>query len=447
VDRGYAIVETFGVGLVVVRAVSEDLGKLLRRRLRSDWLVDRDGKIALEIADRLLLEFDRDRPSFVVISTLDPLEFIGTFLAAWELELPIFLGNPHWQTQEWERVNELIIAIAPQHRRRIMIPTGGSTGKVKFAMHTIETLNASVWGFREFYRADAINAVCTLPLYHVSGLMQLWRSLLTDGRLVITDRLQLNSVAKQIDLADYFTSLVPTQLTKLLAADTSDLLAKFQTILIGGAPASQELLTTARQAKLPLALTYGMTETASQITSLQPEEFWAGNSSCGRTLPHAHIDLISPIDNSGQIEIKAKSLMLGYFPDEQHDRAFVTDDLATIDRSGYLNILSRASDKIITGGENVFPQEVIQAIVSTELVDDVWVIGIPDRYWGQAVTAIYVAKPQVSIEALTQATIDKISKYKIPKYWLPVDRIPRNAIGKVQINELEKIARDRLDRF
>ena len=194
-------------------------------------------------------------------------------MAGCRLGIPIFLCNPHWGDAEWIQVSKITSQVNPQqHQNTIMIPTGGSSGEIKFAIHTWETLSASVWGFQEFYAVAKINAVCTLPLYHVSGLMQLMRSILTDGKLLVTNFHQLctapSLITSQIELEDYFISLVPTQLAKLLDLD-SQWLAKFNTILLGGAPPSIELLDRARNAHLPLALTYGMTETASQITSLK----------------------------------------------------------------------------------------------------------------------------------------------------------------------------------
>jgi o-succinylbenzoate---CoA ligase len=429
--------------------IGEWIYSLFSRRLRAGWLVGIDGEAVIDRADRRLAQFNQSQPYFSSIATHDPREFIADLMVGWRLGIPIFLCNPQWGTAELAQVSRLISQVDPQqHQNLLMIPTGGSSGEVKFAMHTWQTLSASVWGFQEFYGVDGINAVCTLPLYHVSGLMQLWRSLLTDGKLFIIDIRQLyNDLNIAIDPIDrYFISLVPTQLSKLLDLDVN-WLAQFQTILLGGAPPSIELLRLARNAKLPLALTYGMTETASQITSLKPAEFLAGNCSCGRILPHAAIKLISSTDDRlKSIRIKSKSLMLGYFPDFSQTDYFDPDDLGSFDLDGYLTILGRNSGKIITGGENVFPIEVVNAIMATGLVVDVWVLGLPDRYWGQAVTAIYVEKDlTVSGEILAKAIAGKISNYKIPKYWFSVAQIPRNALGKVSIQEIEKILRNKID--
>jgi o-succinylbenzoate---CoA ligase len=430
--------------------LAEEIYELCCQRLQDGWLVNLDGKVTLALADRKCSEFAQSRPNFIEIATNDPIEFIATLMAGLHWGVPLFLCNPQSGSAELEQVDLLTAKVdLARHRHCIAIPTGGSSGKIKFAVHAWKTLSASVWGFQEFYGASAINCVCTLPLYHVSGLMQLMRSLLTDGKLLILDYHQLctdNSIYPQIALCEYFISLVPTQLHKLLNLNSS-LLASFKTILIGGAPPSIELLDRSRAAGLPLALTYGMTETASQVTSLRPSEFLAGNNSYGSPLPHASIRLGASAANNGigTIEITAKSLMLGYFPDLDLGKYFDTDDLGSIDDRGNLTIVGRNSGKIITGGENVLPSEVVDAIMATGLVLDTWVVGLPDPYWGQVVTAVYVEGDlPVSDRQLVAALFGKLSKYKIPKYWLKVPEIPRNSLGKISIDAVERLAKKAL---
>jgi o-succinylbenzoate---CoA ligase len=416
-----------------------DRYELFSRSIRSGWLTNHLTKAQsdrlLQLAEQKSLELIQSRSNFIAIASPDPIEFIAQFMAGSRLGLPIFLVNPNWGTSELAQFARLTANVdRVRHRERIMIPTGGSSGQLKLAMHTWETLSASVWGFRSFYQVKKINSVCVLPLYHVSGLMQLIRSLLTDGKLFITDFPQI--CTDRIALDNYFISLVPTQLHKLLDLDPQ-WLAGFHTILLGGAPPSIDLLERARLARLPLALTYGMTETGSQITSLKPAEFLAGKYSCGRVLPHAKIQ----IGSTGAIEIAAKSLMLGYFPDLNSSSYFTPDDLGKIDELGYLTISGRSSGKIVTGGENVLPIEVVDAIMATKLVQDAWVVGLPDPYWGQKVAAVYVPTgPQITAQMLTIAITGKISKYKIPKVWIPVAEIPRNSLGKISIPQVEALA-------
>ncbi|MBE9123076.1 2-succinylbenzoate--CoA ligase [Tychonema sp. LEGE 07199] len=331
----------------------------------------------------------------------------------------------------------------------IMIPTGGSSGKIRFAIHTWETLTASVEGFQEYFQLDKINSFCVLPLYHVSGFMQFMRSFTTVGKLVIQPFKALESGEKaDIEPEEFFISLVPTQLQRLLQnPDTANWLSRFRAVLLGGAPAWPELLATARNHQIKLAPCYGMTETASQIATLKPEDFLAGNNSSGQVLPHAKITIRSPqgeilcSNQIGNIAVNAKSLALGYYPEKFGDLPyFQLDDLGFIDRNNCLNIVGRSSDKIISGGENVFPAQVEAAIKNTNLVADVAVIGLPDKDWGQVVTAIYVpANSEVTVKNLQAAIEDKLSKFKRPKYWVIVEQLPRNSQGKINREQLQKI--------
>jgi O-succinylbenzoic acid--CoA ligase len=221
---------------------------------------------------------------------------------------------------------------------------------------------------------------------------------------------------------------------------------------LGGAPAWAELLEEARRQNIPLATTYGMTETASQVVTLKPEAFLSGNNSSGKVLPHAQVTIRSTTgeilgaNQTGIITIQTDSLALGYYPKRFTQQPyFQPDDLGFFDEQGYLTVVGRRSNKIITGGENVFPAEVEAAILATQVVADVCVIGLPDHYWGQVVTAVYIPSSlDVSTASLQAAVENKLSKFKQPKYWVAVETLPRNAQGKVNYDQLKKMATDSL---
>jgi O-succinylbenzoic acid--CoA ligase len=331
-----------------------------------------------------------------------------------------------------------------------MIPTGGSSGQIKFAIHTWETLIASVQGFTEYFKLKQVNSFCILPLHHVSGLMQFMRSFTTEGKLVI---LPFKSVESgqilNINQSEFFLSLVPTQLQRLLQnPELTKWLSQFHTVLLGGAPAWNELLEKAKFHRIRLAPTYGMTETASQIATLKPDDFIGGKISSGQILPHVKITIrnqqgeILNSNQIGNITIHTQSLALGYYPLNRENQAdFQVDDLGFLDDQGHLNIVGRNSDKIITGGENIYPAEIESAILATQMVADICVIGIPDKDWGQALTAIYIPKkPDTSALKIQTLLKDKLSKFKIPKYWIPQQSLPRNSQGKINRQQLQQIA-------
>ncbi|MEG4145980.1 2-succinylbenzoate--CoA ligase [Microcoleus sp. Pol12B5] len=453
--------------------------------LPDNWFIGCDSREFARIVDRLFQEITQNpaqkTPPKICIAEPEPVQFLASFTAARAAKCPIFLCNPNWVKSEWQQVFDLVqpdlilgqyplpnnphIPVREGELRvysrefhsptksgfdTIMIPTGGSSGKIRFAIHTWETLTASVQGFQQYFQVDKINSFCVLPLYHVSGLMQFMRSFTTSGKMAIQSFKELeNGKKSDIEPEEFFISLVPTQLQRLLQnPDTANWLGRFQTVLLGGAPAWPELLETARNYQIKLAPSYGMTETASQIATLKPEDFLAGNNSSGKILPHAKITIRSAkgeilCDNKiGNIVVSAKSLALGYYPEKIADRQyFQLDDVGFFDKNNYLNIVGRSSDKIITGGENVFPAEVEAVVRSTNLVADIAVIGLPDKDWGQVVTAIYVpANSEVSVKNLQAAIEDKLSKFKRPKYWVIVEQLPRNSQGKVNREQLQEIA-------
>jgi|JI9StandDraft_1071089.scaffolds.fasta_scaffold02302_9 o-succinylbenzoate---CoA ligase len=414
------------------------------------------------------------KPLKIFLAERETIPFLAGFLAACAANCEIFLCNPNWGQEEWQQVfnlvqpdiiltedkhlntqqnsdskNEKNYQFPITHYPMIMIPTGGTSGQIRFVMHTWETLMASIEGFKQYFKVDKINSFCVLPLYHVSGLMQFLRSFTTQGKLVILPFkiLKIDDVYP-IKNAPFFISLVPTQLQRLLNnIETTSWLSQFQTVLLGGAPPWPQLLETAREHKIRLAPTYGMTETASQIATLKPDDFLAGYHNSGQILPHANIIICNENgeilgDNQrGIITIKSQSLALGYYPElgQKRDK-FKSDDLGFIDSKGYLHIVGRNSDKIITGGENVFPAEVEAVIKSTGLVADISIIGLPDQEWGQVITAVYVPiNAEVTLEALQNAIASQLSKYKQPKKWLKIAEMPRNAQGKINRETLHKL--------
>ena len=196
-----------------------------------------------------------------------------------------------------------------------------------------------------------------------------------------------------------------------------------------------------------------MTETAAQIATLKPDDFLKGEQSNGQILPHAQVKILDkkgnclPNHESGIITVEATSLFLGYFPNQDNPhRPFRTDDLGYFDQNQALNILGRSNHKIITGGENVFPPEVESAIRNTDLVSDVAIIGIPDAKWGQAIVALCVLRqPTVELSTIQNKLDGKISRYKYPKYWISLEQLPRNSLGKLNFQQLQAIAFDFLD--
>ena len=398
----------------------------------------------------------------VLIVTDSPATLIAALITVWEAQGSLFVGNPHWQSQEWQQVFHLIQvdllwgdlpvsapslavltpAIAHRLSSYLYLPTGGSSGNIKFAAHTWETLTASIQGMQTYFQEQKIHSFDCLPLGHVSGLMPLLRSWLTGGNFTFWPYQPLKHQPPSQDYSQYFLSLVPTQLQFLLD-HFPQWLQQFKVILLGGGPAWPSLLEQARQVSLNLAPTYGMTETASQVATLKPQDFQGDRRGGGQILPQASVQIVN---NQGQalannevglIQIQSKSLFWGYYPQIQPRDVFCPGDLGLIDAQGYLQVVGRHSQLIITGGEKVLPAEVEGVIFNSGMVQDVVVLGLGDRRWGEMVVAMYVPSPDFQLTALQDYLKPHLAAYKCPKYWQPMDKIPRSPSGKVNYAQLK----------
>lgn len=317
------------------------------------------------------------------------------------------------------------------------IATGGTSGGVKFARHDERTLSVAVRGFCAHFGIERVNAVDVLPAYHVSGLMARVRCAATVGTHVAWSWKRLEAGERPTltkESGDWVLSLVPTQLQRLLgSAEAVAWLRGFKVIFIGGGPVWRELTEAAAAEKLPLSLSYGMTETAAMIAALKPEEFLAGARSCGAVLPHAAVKL----DAEGLIMIAGESVFRGYWPEMVAAREFQTEDLGRFDERGHLQVLGRRDAVIITGGKKVQPLEVEAALRASGEFADVAVIGAPDAEWGEAVVACYPAGGREPDLARAVANLSGPLK---PKRFVAVADWPRNAQGKINRTLLKQLA-------
>ncbi|HIK35930.1 MULTISPECIES: AMP-binding protein [unclassified Thermosynechococcus] len=391
-------------------------------------------------------QLQEQQPTLLVLAESDPLCFIRGFLAALSTGTPLLLANPHWQSQEWQQV----AAILPQNfmawgsvppldpqgsgeplpQGWILIPTGGTQGRLRWAIHTVATLQAAVMGLQSHLQEGVIHCLSILPLYHVSGLMPVVRSLWTGGELYLASHLRDLRQAAPPGNCDLWLSLVPRQLQQVLT-EPLPWLGELRGIFIGGGPTWSQLLEEAAAQRLPLCLSYGMTETAGMICAQRQGEFWTGDRSCGQVLPHAQIALTP----TGEIQIQAASLALGYYPQLFHEETFQTDDRAQW-RGDRLYILGRTSRKIISGGENIYPEELEALLLDSGLVQDIYIYGTPDPRWGEQVVALYVG--EASPEELSRWLKQQCSAYKCPKQWISVPQIPRTPQGKVRSSSMMK---------
>ncbi|MBE9136129.1 AMP-binding protein [Nodosilinea sp. LEGE 07088] len=458
--------------------MGQTLGDVLGDRRGDDWLIGLSSSEFWQRLDQLTPQFVAYRAGHqgdgagVLIADPNPLQFLVACLAAWDAGCAVVLANPGWGQWEWQQVQTMVagrrdaplapgLGAYPCHVSggnpdQILIPSGGASGQIKFAAHTWDTLMVSIQGFVAHFGVEPVHAYCVLPLFHVSGLMQALRVFATGGCLALQAYRELKAEGPLPLPAEGFLSLVPTQLQELLTLGGEFIpwLRSFRAVLLGGAPAWRSLLDQAQAAKIPVALTYGMTETAAQIATLRPEEFLVGHRSSGRPLPHVNLVILNdqnhpqPSGQPGKIVVHAASLAQGYLKSQAIAPAassLTTDDVGYLDDDGYLHVIGRSSSKLVTGGENVFPEEVEAVLLSLEGVSDVCVVGLPCDRWGQQLCALVVAESPMLLRTLQQALKPLVAAYKLPKQWILVDALPRTAQGKLSRSRALALAKWILD--
>lgn len=366
--------------------------------------------------------------------------FAAEFAAAVAAGGVVVLADPQWSAAQRAALEAAVaeargLREAPR-RGWLLIPTGGTSGGVRFARHDEETVGAAVKGFCDHFGLGRVNSVGVLPLHHVSGLMAWLRAAVSGGRYEAWDWAALKE-GRWPEVAaggDWTISLVPTQLQRLLeSAEATAWLRRFRLVFLGGGPVWPALADAAAARGVRVSLSYGMTETAAMVTALRPEEFLAGARSSGAALPHARVDVTA----DGCVRVAGESVFRGYWPEWREAREFTTEDLGRIDAAGHLHVLGRRDAAIITGGKKVHPEEVEAALRASGEFADVAVVGVPDAEWGEIVVACYPAGGAAPDAARAGAAL---APWQRPKRCVAIADWPRNAQGKIDRARLRAAA-------
>jgi long-chain acyl-CoA synthetase len=343
--------------------------------------------------------------------------------------------------------------------------TGGTTGLPKGAMLTHGNLTAAVaiaeiWGRATRVRRDGPSRViCVLPLFHIYALTVVLLTSLRLGNLVsLHQRFDVEAVMRDIEQkrASYFPG-VPTMwiaIANLPDLDKRDL-SSLTDVGSGGAPLPVEVARILeRRVGMKLKSGWGMTETCSPGTS-HPKEGPDKPGSIGIMLPGIEMDVVSLDDPSkvlgtgevGEIRIRGPNVTKGYLNRPQEtaqafvgDR-FLTGDIGYVDADGYFFLVDRKTDMIISGGFNVYPQMIEQAIYTHPGVQEVIVIGVPDTYRGEAAKAFIKLRDGAaafSVDELRAFLAGKLGKHELPAAVEFVDDLPRTPVGKLSRHELRQ---------
>ncbi|USK54176.1 o-succinylbenzoate--CoA ligase [Cytobacillus solani] len=298
--------------------------------------------------------------------------------------------------------------------------------------------------------------LCVVPMFHISGYSILIRSIVYGMRMVIQDTFNEKEVIKAIQNEKVtIMSVVSTMLIRIEAElGDNKLPEEFRCMLLGGGPASKTLLENCMVKGIPVFQTYGMTETASQIVTLSPEYSLSKLGSAGKPLFPSQLKIMDPNGEeargktAGEIIVKGPNVTIGYLNREEESSEkivngwFSTGDIGYLDEDGFLYVLDRRSDLIISGGENVYPAEVEGVLTSHPDIVDAGVIGVEDENWGEVPIAFLTTKTEIDKDKISAFCLQKLAKYKVPKQFYIIDQIPRNAAKKILRRELRQYLKE-----
>jgi fatty-acyl-CoA synthase len=332
----------------------------------------------------------------------------------------------------------------------VILYTSGSTGRPKGVPLSHKNLFFSSVGYITDVGLTFNDTTLTsAPIFHVGGLNILTLPLLQCGGTVFLqqefDPEETWEIMATEDVSVMFT--IPTMLNMMTSVDDwqSHDLDSLRLMIAGGEPVRNGLKQSLREIGVPLVAGYGLTETTDGTLLLRPEYAMEKGPKCnGKAFSHVDAKIVD--DDGNEVEVGEEGELLhrgatvadGYLnrPEETEETWangwFHTGDIARQDEGGHYYIIGRKDEMIITGGENVYPSEVEEAIYSHDSVEEAIVFGKPNADWGEVVTAVIATNDDLGAEELSQFLEGRIAGFKRPKNYVFTDELPKSGSGKIQ---------------
>lgn len=398
---------------------------MLNSRLSStelEWQIDDSAAVAVIVADELQQLISHTSIRQLPFSTI---------------RQSIEQGFQHQETWQSDRTVTIMY-------------TSGTTGFPKGVRQTAGNhVSSALSSVLNLGLSDNDVWLCAMPLFHISGFSILVRSVLYGMEVRLYEKFDAVCAAKElINGSVTHMSAVSLTLEKTLyemEKDNAIAHPSFKAILAGGGPVPLGYLERATACKIPVLQTYGMTETSSQTATLAAEDAIRKMGSAGKPLFFNQIKIknCETPGKVGEVLLRGPHITPGYIGryeevDPFEGEWFPTGDLGYLDEEGYLFIIDRRSDLIISGGENIYPAEIENVLASHPSIREVGVCGKEDAKWGSVPVAFVVVSERVTAEQLKDYCLEHMARYKVPKEFRFVNSLPRNGANKLVRRQLRE---------
>ncbi|MEI3611659.1 o-succinylbenzoate--CoA ligase [Pseudogracilibacillus sp. SO30301A] len=363
------------------------------------------------------------------------------------------LEHPNQKTYgEINLLSEINVELAKQidlSKPCTLMFTSGTTGLPKTVVHTYGNhWWSAVGSMLNLGLTDEDKWLLTLPMFHIGGFSILMKNIIYGMPIYLMGKYNANYLyevlnEKKITIA----SLVSLMLRQLIdELGENELPSYIRCILLGGGSVPDPLLKKIEEKKMPLFQSYGMTETSSQIVTISLADAKVKSGSSGKALFPADLRIENPnMDGIGEIWVKGPMVMNGYLNNKKaneesfHEDWFKSGDLGFMDKDGFLYVVDRRSDLIISGGENIYPSEIENVILELDGIVEAAVVGKKDDVWGEIPVAFVVEnEKKTSADKILNHLKNNLASYKVPKEIIYVDTLPKNASNKIMRHKLKE---------